>query len=72
MLQLRPVKEWGVIIDMIPKMISTCRFKAFSLVNKINVLTFSQKVFILEFNSEMEITKEAGPYIKLTAFTLNQ
>ena len=29
-------------------------------------------MFILEFNSEMEIIKEAGPYIKLTAFTLNE
>ena len=46
--------------------------KTFSLVNKINVLTFSQKMFILEFNSEMEIKKEAGPYIELTAFTLDQ
>ena len=46
--------------------------KTFSLVNKINVLTFWQKMFILEFNSEMEITKEAGPYIELTAFTLDQ
>ena len=46
--------------------------KTFSLVNKINVLTFSQKMFILEFNSEMEITKEVGPYIELTAFTLDQ
>ena len=46
--------------------------KTFSLVNKINVLTFSQKMFILEFNSEMEIIKEAGSYIALTAFTLDQ
>ena len=46
--------------------------KTFSLVNKINVLPFSQKMFILEFNSEMEITKEAGPYTELTAFTLDQ
>ena len=29
-------------------------------------------MFILEFNSEMEITKEAGPYIELTAFILDQ
>ena len=29
-------------------------------------------MFILEFNSEMEITKEAGPYIEFTAFTLDQ
>ena len=57
---------------MIPKMISTCRFKDFSLVNKINVLTFSKKIFILEFNSEIEIIKEAGPYIALNAFTLDQ
>ena len=57
---------------MIPKMISTCRFKDFSLVNKINVLTFSKKIFILEFNSEIEIIKEAGPCIALNAFTLDQ
>ena len=68
--QLR--SEDRVIIEMIPKMISTCRFKDFSLVNKINVLTFSKKIFILEFNSEMEIIKEAGPYITLNAFTLDQ
>ena len=37
-----------------------------------NVLTFSQKMFILEFNSEMEIIKEAGPCIALNAFTLDQ
>ena len=29
-------------------------------------------MFILEFNSEMEITKQAGLYIELTAFTLDQ
>ena len=29
-------------------------------------------MFILEFNSEMEIIKEAGSYIALTAFTLDQ
>ena len=68
--QLR--SEDRVIIEMIAKMISTCRFKDFSLVNKINVLTFSKKIFILEFNSEIEIIKEAGPYIALNAFTLDQ
>ena len=73
MLQLKPIQEWRVIIiEMISKMISTCRFKDFFLgkQNKINVLTFSQRMFILEFNSEMEIIKEAGPYVALTAFTL--
>ena len=57
---------------MIPKMISTCRFKDFSL-GKQNKCTdiFTEK-FNLEFNSEMEIIKEAGPYIELTAFTLDQ
>jgi len=29
-------------------------------------------MFILEFNSEMEIIEEAGPYIALNAFTLDQ
>ena len=29
-------------------------------------------MFILEFNSEMEIKKEAGPCIEFTAFTLDQ
>ena len=29
-------------------------------------------MFILEFNSEMEIIKETGPYIELTASTLNE
>ena len=28
---LRPIKEWRVITEMIPKMISTCRFKDFFL-----------------------------------------
>ena len=58
---------------MIPKMISTCRFEDFFFgKQKINVLTFSQGMFISEFNPEIEIIKEAGPYIALTVFTLDQ
>ena len=29
MIRLRTIKEERIIIEMIPKMISTCRFKAF-------------------------------------------
>ena len=72
MLQLRPIRERRVIIEMIPKIISTCRFKDLFLgkLNKcIDILT--EKVSF-KFNSEMEIIKEAGSYIALTAFTLDQ
>ena len=67
--QLR--SEDRVIIEMIPKMISTCRFKDFFLGKQNKCIDiFTENVF-LEFNSEMEIINEAGPYIELTAFTLN-
>ena len=55
-----------------PRWFQLADLKTFSLVNKINVLTFSQGMFISEFNPEFEIIKEAGPYIAMTVFTLDQ
>ena len=48
MIRFRTIKEERIIIEMIPKMILTCRFKAFFPWQK-NALTFSQRIFILEF-----------------------
>ena len=44
--------------------------KTFSLVNKY-IDIFTENIYF-RINSEMEIFKEARPYITLTAFTLDQ